>query len=175
MTAKTGQVSIRDACVADLPRLVAIYNHYVETSHVTFDSEPFSVDQRRHWLHGFATSGRYRLLVADIGDNVVGYASSQRLRPKPAYDCSVETTVYIAPGYERRGIGAALYQALLNSLRGTDVHQAFAGIALPNRPSVALHERLGFRFVGSFPQAGLKFGRYWDIGWYVCQLDRDPD
>ncbi len=169
------ETRIRVATDRDLPQLVAIYNYFVTTSHVTFDTSAFTVEQRRPWLQSFAATGRYRLLIAEVAGVAAGYASSQRLRPKPAYDCSVETTVYVAPEYARRGIGAMLYDALLASLEGVGVHQAFAGIALPNDASVALHEAVGFRHVGTFPEAGFKFDRYWDIAWYVRRLANDRD
>ncbi len=164
---------IRDAIGEDLARLVEIYNYFVSTSHVTFDTKTFVVEQRRPWLQSFTATGRYRLLLAEVDGVIAGYASSQRLRPKPAYDCSVETTVYVAPEYARRGLGAMLYHALFAALAGSGVHQAFAGIALPNEASVALHEAIGFRHVGTFPEAGFKFDRYWDIAWYARRLDGD--
>lgn len=164
--------TIRPAEERDLPELVAIYNHYVEHSHVTFDLETYSVADRRPWFESFSTSGRYRLLVAEDagaadGGEVVGYASSAQFRTKAAYHPSVESSVYVSPHSHRRGVGAALYEALLAILHEEpNVHRVYGGIALPNEASVTLHERCGFDHVGTFREVGYKFGRYWDVAWY---------
>lgn len=150
----------------DVPALTAIYNHFVEHTHVTFDLEPFSVDARREWFGHYAGTGRHRLLVAEVDGTVAGYATSGRFRDKAAYDPSVETTVYCAPDAVGRGAGSALYTALFEALAGEDVHRAFAGIALPNEASIALHRRFGFTEVGTFREVGRKFGRWWDVTWW---------
>jgi phosphinothricin acetyltransferase len=158
---------IRPPAPGDLEDLVRIYNHYVESSHVTFDTRPFIAEERRSWFEGFSVSGPYRLLVAAAESGIVGYASSSRFRPKPAYHTSVETTVYLDPRHLGRGLGRRLYGELLEALAGDPrVHRAYGGIALPNPASVALHERLGFRPVGTFEQVGHKFDRFWDVRWY---------
>jgi len=159
-------VSVRPGEAGDLPALTALYNHYVEHTHVTFDTLPFTVDQRRAWFSHYGSSGRHRLLVAVDGDDVLGYATSGRFRDKAAYDTSVETTVYVRDGAAGRGVGGALYTALFAALQGEDVHRAYAGIALPNDASMALHGRFGFAEVGTYREVGRKLGRYWDVAWF---------
>ena len=88
---------IRPAARADLPRLTAIYNHYVLTSPATFDLEPLTVEQRAAWFLEHANAGRHRLLVADENGLVVGYASTSRFRDRAAYNTTVEASVYCAP------------------------------------------------------------------------------
>ena len=162
---------IRSAVERDLPDLVRIYNHYVTSSHVTFDTESFSVEDRQPWFQGFSSSGPYRLLVAEVERRIVGYASSREFRAKPAYQRSVETTIYVDPGFIRRGIGKTLLASLLDALQAEgNVHRAYGGIALPNPGSVALHERFGFRLAGTFREVGYKFGKYWDVSWYEKAL-----
>ena len=148
----------------DLETVVAIYNHYVETSHVTFDSEPWTATNREAWLASFGNAGPHRLLVSELHGKVTGWASSSPLRHRPAYARSVETTVDLQPGTEGERVGSMLYGALLDCLEG--VHRAFAAIALPNPASIALHRAHGFREVGRFGEAGFKHGRYWDVAWY---------
>jgi phosphinothricin acetyltransferase len=144
--------------------LTDIYNHYVVNSHVTFDLEPYTVEARRQWF-GHYGSGRHRLLVAVDGAGVLGYATSGPFRDKAAYATSVETTVYCHPEAVGRGVGAALYDALFPVLSSEDVHRAYAGVALPNDPSLSLHRRFGFTEVGTFREVGRKFGRWWDVTW----------
>jgi phosphinothricin acetyltransferase len=162
---------VKDACLqiapasaSDLGAINEIYNHYVETTAITFDVEPKSMAWRREWFASFG--GRHRLLVAREDGAIVGYAYSGTFRSRPAYEPSVETTVYVSPERTGRGIGSALYEALFRELEGEDVHRAYAGIALPNPASIRLHERFGFRRAGLFTEQGRKFGRYWDVAWY---------
>ena len=161
----TGAVQVRPGVPDDLARLTEIYNHYVENSHVTFDLVPFTVEARRTWLGHYGATGPHRLLVAVEGDRLLGYATSSRFRDKAAYDTSVETTVYCHPDAVGRGAGRALYGALFDVLATEDVHRAYAGIALPNDPSLALHRAFGFTDVGTFREVGRKFDRWWDVLW----------
>lgn len=176
MDSKSLTATIRPAHDDDLPRLVQIYNHYVIESPATFDIEPFTVETRRGWFDGFAATGAHRLLVAELAGELAGYASSIAHRPKPAYDCSVETTTYLDPDFVGRGVGSHLYATLLELLRAERrVHRAFAGITIPNPASVALHERLGFEKLGTFHEIGYKFGKYWDVSWFECDLSQESN
>jgi phosphinothricin acetyltransferase len=158
-------LTTRPARLDDLPRLTEIYNHYVLHSPATFDLEPKTLDQRCEWFTQFAATGRHRLLVAEEEGVVLGYAGTMRWRPKPAYDTTVETTIYCAPEAVGKGIGAVLYAALFDAIAGENVHRIVAGYVPPNEASAKLHERFGFRPVGVFSEVGYKFGSYWDVCW----------
>jgi len=158
-------VLIRPAVRSDLPRLTEIYNHYVVHTPVTFDIRPLRVEERIPWFEQFGQTGRYRLLVAELDGKVAAYAGTTRFRPKPAYDTTVETTVYCAPEFIGQGLGGQLYAALFQALGTEDVHRIVAGFVPPNPASEALHKRFGFRPVGTFSETGDKFGRYWDVCW----------
>jgi phosphinothricin acetyltransferase len=158
---------VRPAAAGDLPALTAIYNHYIVHTTITFDVHPYEPEARRGWFEDHAVSGRHRLLVAAGADGrPIGYATSSRWRPKAAYDTTVESSVYCHPDCVGRGVGTRLYQALFEALAGEDVHRVVAGIAQPNPASVALHERFGFRKVGTFESVGFKVGQYWDVAWF---------
>lgn len=161
---------VRAALLEDVSALTDIYNHYVRTSGVTFDTTEFTVEARHDWFSHYATTGPHRLLVAVDGGDVLGYATSSPFRPKPGYATSVETSVYLRPDATGRGLGTVLYRAVFDALAGQDLHRAYAGVALPNDASVRLHERLGFREIGTFVEVGRKFGRYWDVRWFERSL-----
>jgi len=158
-------VRIRPALRADLPRLTEIYNYYVVNTPVTFDVEPYTVERREAWFAQFGATGRHRLLVAESGGGVVGYAGTTGFRPKPAYETTVEATIYCAPDEAEKGIGSRLYAALFEALRGKDIHRIVAGYTLPNPATAAIHARFGFKVVGVFSENGRKFGKYWDVCW----------
>ena len=166
-----GRVSVRPCAEADLAALNDIYNEYVKETHFTFDLEPVAIEARREWFSHYGRTGRHRLLVAVSNGSVIGFACSSRFRPKPAYETSVETTIYLTADAVGRGTGSKLYTELFKSLEGEDVHRAYAGIALPNPASVALHERFGFKRVAHFTEQGRKFGRYWDVAWFEKPID----
>ena len=154
-----------------MPRLLEIYNHYVEHTHITFDIELASLEARRIWFETFSEQGPHRLLVAESNGHISGYASSREFRVKPAYAPSVETSIYLGPDDCGSGIGRALYTALIAVLEEEPtVHRAYGGVALPNEASIALHQQLGFERVGTFGEVGFKFGRYWDVAWFERAL-----
>jgi phosphinothricin acetyltransferase len=157
---------IRRVQQSDLPALTAIYNHYVETTAITFDLEPKTLEQRQGWLDGFAPTGRHQCFVAEMDGVAVGWASTGKFREKAAYDSTVETSIYLKPGLEGQGIGRRLFETLFAMLAREDVHSAIGVITLPNVPSVKLHEAFGFELAGTLRESGRKFGRLWDIGMY---------
>ena len=168
-------ISISAGRPEDLPALAAIYDHDIVTSHATFVVEPLSDETLRAWFDGFGECGRHRLFVARDDGRVLGYASSSTYRPRAAYAPSVETSVYLDEGATGRGIGTALLSTLIAELEAEDVHSAYAGIAQPNAASVRLHERVGYRHVGTFTEQGRKFGRYWDVAWYERRFQNHRD
>jgi phosphinothricin acetyltransferase len=157
---------IRPATIDDLPGIVDIYNHYIIHTPITFDLDPYTLDDRRSWFEQFADAGRHRLLVAVHAGRVAGYACTHQFRTKRAYDTTVESSIYCAHDAVGMGVGTALYTALFEAIRGEDIHMVVAGVTLPNDASVRLHERFGFKAAGLFHAVGRKFGQYWDVGWY---------
>ncbi|MGA7674335.1 MAG: N-acetyltransferase family protein [Rhizomicrobium sp.] len=157
---------IRRVAQDDLPALLAIYNHYVVHTPVTFDIEPRSLEQRQAWLDTFAPTGRYQCFVAARDGKAVGWACSGKFRVRAAYDTSVETSVYLAPEEVGKGLGKRLYQALFDALSGEDVHRAYGVVTLPNEASVGLHRAMGFAHIGTLDEVGRKFDRFWDVAWY---------
>ncbi|MFC9285393.1 GNAT family N-acetyltransferase [Streptomyces sp. NPDC057052] len=166
------EVQVRPGEERDLEALTDLYNHYVRETPITFDTAIFTPEERRPWLLSHPEDGPYRLMVAADRHSreILGYATSSPFRAKPAYATSVEVTVYLRPDAGGRGVGTLLYEALFEALSGENLHRAYAGVAQPNEASVRLHERFGFRHVGTYREVGRKFGRYWDVAWYEKPL-----
>jgi phosphinothricin acetyltransferase len=164
-------LTVRDAAADDLPVVAAIYTHYTLRTTTTFNIE---VRTPREWRERFdenIVNGPYLLLVAEHAGAVVGYVETQRFRPKPAYDRSLEVSIYVAPDQQGKGVGGALFDGLFERLSGDErFHRAFSIIALPNESSIALHERYGFVHRGTLSEAGFKFGQYLDVAYYERSL-----
>jgi phosphinothricin acetyltransferase len=157
---------IRPARLEDLPALTEILNHYVLHTHSTFDVTPSTPEQRVPWFHDHSGGGRYRMLVGEQASGlVIGFACSGRHRTKEAYNTTVETSVYCHPDFVGRGLGSVLYGSLFTALEDQDIHRCVAGIAQPNEASNALHQRFGFRMIGTYSEVGRKFGKFWDVLW----------
>jgi phosphinothricin acetyltransferase len=150
---------LRHARDDDAPRLAAIREHYVLNSHSTFDTVPMTLDEMREWMGQFSEGTPYQLLVAVEGDVVLGYAAALRYRPKPAFDGTVELSVYLAPDAKSQGVGSALYTELFTRSERHGTRNYLAGVALPNEGSLAFHHRHGFVEVGTFVEYAQKWGQ----------------
>jgi phosphinothricin acetyltransferase len=159
---------VRDAGDADLPAVAAIYAMAAERTAATFDLE----GRPPGWWAEVLADPEHELLVATDGDAVLGYARSSRHKEKPAYSTTVETSVYVGEAARGRGVGGALYAALLERLDAGPKLLAVAGVALPNDASERLHRAHGFTEVGTFHSVGVKLGREWDVRWYERPLRR---
>jgi phosphinothricin acetyltransferase len=165
------EILIRRADCADLPALRDIYNHYAVHTSVNFDIEARTMADREEWFAQFAQSGRYQCFVAEEGSRVIAYAGSTRFKEKAAYQTTIEMTIYCAPDRGRQGLGRRLYTRLFEALKDEDIHRAYAGVTLPNEASVRIHEAFGFRRVGTYAEVGRKFGKYWDVGLFLKDMD----
>ena len=105
-------------------------------------------------------------LVAEADEEVIGYAYGSEHRKRAAYQTSCDVAVYVGSDHGRQGIGRSLYEALLPRLKARKKHAAFAGIALPNKASIALHQAMEFELVGIYKEVGWKLGDWRDVAWF---------
>lgn len=161
-------LSIRNAAVQDAQQICDIYNPYVRDTVITFEQQPLAATEMGARIADY--SACYPWLVAERDGRLLGYAYATRWRARPAYERTVESTIYIDGSAHRSGIGHPLYAALLDALRRQGIHAAVGCIALPNAGSVALHEKCGFEKVGHFPQVGRKFDQWIDVGFWQVLL-----
>ncbi len=152
---------VRSADISDAEAIAAIYNPEVLETTATFDLEPRSLEQQRAWLQ--ERSGAHLVLVADIDDEVVGFASLSPFRSRPAYSTTVESSVYVHRDHRGKGIAVSLMEELLESARSHGFHSVIARIADSQEASLVLHERMGFELVGVEREVGRKFGRWLDV------------
>ena len=155
---------IRPATVADAARCAEIYAPFVTDSWVSFELDAPDADEMSGRIAKVLNS--YDWLVAESDGEVLGYAYGSEHRTRGAYQTSCDVAVYIDPGQARQGLGRALYEALLPRLKARKIHAAFAGIALPNEASIALHRAMGFELVGTYREVGWKMGGWRDVAWF---------
>jgi L-amino acid N-acyltransferase len=154
-------LALRRAAPIDATAIAAIWNHEVlETDHTT-DTEPRDAATQRSWLA--AHGDDHPVVVAVIGDEVVGYGALSPYRSKPAFRHTVENSVYVKDGRRGRGIGAAILEELLGIAGARGHHVVIARVTATNAASIALHERHGFTRVGFERETARKHGRWLDV------------
>jgi phosphinothricin acetyltransferase len=156
---------IRNAAQSDVQALLALRNYYIVNTIVVFDEQPLTAAAVEDWVGKFSVSGPYQLLVAEDGEQLLGFCSSQQFRTHPSFLRTVEFGICCDSNARGKGVGTALYEALLKRLAGHGLHRAVVGIALPNQASVALHEKFGFTKVGVFSEYAVKNGRFISSQW----------
>lgn len=163
------EVIIRPARKCDAAEIVDIYNPYVLETCITFETEPVGVGEMTQRISENLESC-LPWLVAMASDRVVGYAYASKWKGRCAYQHSVESTVYLDYRHTGKGIGLFLYTALIDAVRARSMHTVIGGIALPNAPSVRLHEHLGFKKIAHFEEVGYKRDRWVDVGYWQLLL-----
>jgi phosphinothricin acetyltransferase len=157
-------VAIRDVLPGDAEAICAIYNHHVRETIVTFEETDVSAEEMRGRIA--RVTAKFPWLIAREDGSLTGYAYAADFIDRSAYRFSVVSTIYVRDSAQRRGAGFSLYSALLERLRRKSIHAVLGIIALPNPASVALHEKCGFKKAGHLTQAGFKFGRWIDVGYW---------
>lgn len=159
---------IRQAVAADAEQILAIYRPIVETTAISFEL----VSPNEEDIAGRINSALklHEWLVALDSVGIAGYAYASQYRPREAYNFATETTVYVKADQRGKGVARCLYGALLESLGSRGFRRAYAGIALPNAASVALHKSVGFEAIGVFPEAGFKFENWHDVSWWQRRI-----
>lgn len=173
-------VTIRMAVSEDAEKLLKIYAPFVTDTAISFEYEVPSVEEFRSRI--ISKLEKFPYLVAEVDGEPVGYAYASTFIPRPAYDWSVEATVYINEEYTGMGIGRKLYDTLEELLTRQNVYNINACIAyvdhedpyVTNR-SMEFHEHMGYRLIGKFTNSGYKFGRWYDMIWMEKILRPHPE
>lgn len=167
---RAGELNVRDACFDDSAAIAEIYNHYIRTSHATFELETIDAGELRLRIDDTVEKG-LPFIVGERAGRVVGYAYGRPFRPRPGYRFAVEIAVYVDLGNHSNGVATELYRVLIPRLFELGAHSLIATIALPNGPSVRLHERFGFVKSGELREVGRKFDRWVDVGYWQLLKD----
>ncbi|MDZ7674408.1 MAG: N-acetyltransferase family protein [Acidimicrobiales bacterium] len=152
---------IRPATADDADTTAEIYNTEVVRSDVTFDLVPRTLEQQRAWLD--ARSGALEVVVAEIDDEVVGFASLSAYKERPAYRATVEDSVYVSRAARGSGVGRALLAEIVEVATARGFHTVIGRIVGGHDASIRLHRAVGFTHVGTEREVGRKFGRWLDV------------
>ena len=158
---------IRKAKETDAHTIALIYNHYIVHSTTTFEEKEVN---GQLILERLNKSKKHPWWVYEQEGVVLGYAFSTKWKPRSAYRFTVESSVYVAPKQQQKGVGTLLYSKLINALKKEGFRIILAGISLPNDQSIFFHEKLGFQKVGQLESVGYKFNRWIDVGYWELKI-----
>jgi len=167
-------VEFRTVTDGDVAAVLDIYNHYIQTSTVTFDLDPWSTEDMVHKIETVAELGM-PFIVAELDGDLVGYGYLSTWREKCAYETTMENTLYLRDSARGAGIGRLLLDELMRLGREAGVREVIAVIAntADAAPSIRLHEKAGFVRVGEMDRVGRKFDEW--IGVVMMQKSLADD
>jgi L-amino acid N-acyltransferase YncA len=153
----------RAATLADLPRILEIYNEAVLNTTASYDYEPRTLEHRIAWFEDHARDGYPVFVAVDGQARVAGWSSLNRFHDRIGYRFTTENSIYVAAENRGQGVGKLLMPPLIEGARQRGLHAILAGIDANNQASIRLHARFGFEKVAHFKQVGYKFGRWLDV------------
>ena len=154
-------LTLRLATEADLPAIREIYNYYVLTSTCTYQLKPDTEEERLAWYQG--RTEMHPVTVAESDGEVIGWGSLSPHKQRAGYARTVEGSIYVRDGHQRRGIGKSLLLDLIQRARDLGHHVIIGGACTQHPGSIALQLSVGFERVGMFREVGYKFGRWLDV------------
>lgn len=158
------------------PAILAIFNEAIVNSTALYDYQPRPLESMKAWFDA-KQQGNFPVIgLEDSQGQLLAFGSYGTFRAWPAYKYTAEHSVYVHHDHRGRGLGLEVMRALIESARQRDLHALVGGIDATNTASIALHQRLGFRHVGTLPQVGFKLGRWLDLALYQLLLEtpREP-
>ncbi|KSV93591.1 GCN5 family N-acetyltransferase [Sinorhizobium sp. GL28] len=161
-------LSLRDATLADLPAIAAIYRESVLNGVATYEIEPPSEAEMRNRFETIIGNGYPYVVACDGSGSIVGYAYASAFRTRTAYRFLVEDSIYLAPEARGKGAGKALLVELIRRCTELGFRQMVAVIGGAHPASIAVHSSLGFEHQGTMKATGFKHGRWLDTA--IMQL-----
>jgi phosphinothricin acetyltransferase len=152
---------VRPAAAQDLPAIHSIYAYHVLHGLASFEEVAPPLEEMRRRYEDVTGSG-LPYLVAEEGE-VLGYGYCTLYRSRSAYRYTLEDSIYVKEGSQRKGIGKALLTELIARCTALNYRQIVAVIGdSANAASIAVHASLGFVRAGNLRSTGYKFGRWVD-------------
>jgi len=151
--------------------ILDILNDAIIHSTALYDYKPRQMQNMVTWFEA-KRAGNFPVLgIEDAQGTLLAFGSYGAFRAFPAYKYTVEHSVYVHKDQRGKGLGPRIMQAVIEAAKAQQVHAMVGAIDASNAASIALHERLGFKHVGTLPQVGFKFGRWLDLAFYQLLLE----
>jgi L-amino acid N-acyltransferase YncA len=151
------EISVREMRPGDWERVRAIYLEGIATGDATFETGAPTFDV---WDASHLRACR---LVARVGEEIAGWAALSPVSSRCVYGGVAEVSVYVAGSARGRGVGRALLASLVEESEQNSLWTLQAGVLAENVASIRLHERCGFRVVGTRVRLGKLKGVWRDV------------
>jgi len=152
---------IRDATKSDVPAILGIYNDVVTNTTAIYDERPSTLEERQAWFE--ARSRNFPVLVGELNGDVVGFSTFGEWRSRWGYRFTVEHSVHVRADCRGKGFGRQLIEVLFPRAAAMNVHMMIAHIDSAAAASLRLHEKLGFKNVGTFREVGKMRGGWLSV------------
>jgi phosphinothricin acetyltransferase len=152
---------IRDATKSDVPAILGIYNDVVTNTTAIYDERPSTLEERQAWFE--ARSRNFPVLVGELNGEVVGFSTFGEWRSRWGYRFTVEHSVHVRADCRGKGFGRQLIEVLFPRAAAMNVHMMIAHIDSAAAASLRLHEKLGFKNVGTFREVGKMRGGWLSV------------
>jgi|SoiMethySBSTD1v2_1073268.scaffolds.fasta_scaffold45078_2 phosphinothricin acetyltransferase len=152
-------IIVRPMTSADAAQVLAIYQAGLDGGEASFETRAPTWDA----FDASHLPSHRHVAVAATGGEVLGWAAVSPVSDRCVYQGVVEHSVYVAPAARGRGVGAALLGALIGSTEAAGIWTIQSGIFPENTASLRLHQRAGFRVVGTRERLGRHHGRWRDV------------
>ncbi|WP_066436083.1 GNAT family N-acetyltransferase [Chryseobacterium sp. CCH4-E10] len=152
------ELTFRNATLEDLPKIVDIYNSTIPSRMVTADTENISVESKVQWFHEHNPENRPLWMVEDSANNILGWVSFSSFYGRPAYNGTVEVSIYMEESCRGKGFGKQVLQYCIDNAGKFGVKTLLGFIFLHNEPSLKLFRYFGFEDWGTFPDVAVLDG-----------------
>lgn len=147
-----------------------IFNDTILSTTALYDYEPRTLQQVETWFKT-KQEGNFPVIgLVDEYNTLLGFGSYGTFRNWPAYQYTVEHSLYIHKDYRGRGCGHILLSEIIKQATQQHYHCLIAGIDSVNEASKRLHTKFGFEFCGTIKQVGYKFDKWLDLEFYQLLL-----
>jgi phosphinothricin acetyltransferase len=153
---------------SDAEAVLDVYKPFVTDTNITFEYEVPSIHEYRQRIASYTPD--FPWLVSALDGKIIGFAYAGKHRDRTAYQWAAESTIYLSPEAQGKGIARVLYETLFSLLRLQGYFNVYAGVSIPNYKSVGFHLALGFDEIGIFRKIGYKHGNWHDTVWFQKHL-----
>ncbi|MEB6342300.1 GNAT family N-acetyltransferase [Mammaliicoccus sciuri] len=160
---------IRLANEEDLKDILYIYNDAIKNTTAVYTYDETTLEERHKWFNTKVENNQ-PVIVYEVDGQVAGFATYGSFRDWPAYQYTIEHSIYVNPDFRRQGIASKLLLEIIDLAKKNGYKTIVAGIDGDNQGSIDLHKKLGFKYSGKIEKVGYKFDKWLDLDFYQIFL-----